>query len=366
MSVRSVHQFVPSLAARDAIGAHTLHVQDLLREMGLASEIFVGDVHDELASRARPYRSFARHRGTGEAWILYQSSIGSPVADYFGGRDEPKLLNYHNITPASLLEGWEPRVAEETSVGRRQLARMAGHVRFSIADSFFNEKELRECGYKATTVVPPLVDVSSFDDELDRQKLEELRRDKTERGGADLLFVGRVLPHKAHHDLIKVLAVYRHLYDPEARLHLVGGVGSPTYQRALEAFVAGLGLGEAVDLAGSVTRHQLASYYRCADAFVCCSNHEGFCLPLLEAMHHRLPIVAYGVAAVPETTGGAGLVLPNKDPLEMAAAVHRAVSDLQLREALAGACRQRLLELDISRSRVRFARAIEEVLGNGK
>ena len=110
-----------------------------------------------------------------------------------------------------------------------------------------------------------------------------------ERGGADLLFVGKVSPHKGQHDLVKALAAYRRLYDPEARLHLVGGAISDEYRTAVERFADELGLLDAVEIAGSVTHEELIAYYAAADAFVCLSNHEGFCVPLLEAMYHRPP-----------------------------------------------------------------------------
>ena len=84
-----------------------------------------------------------------------------------------------------------------------------------------------------------------------------------------------------------------------------------------------LGLSAAVNLAGSVSGAELEAYDDAADVFVMASDHEGFCVPLAEAMGHGVPIVAYGVTAVPETVGGAGLVLDDKSPVPFAAAVGR-------------------------------------------
>jgi glycosyltransferase involved in cell wall biosynthesis len=361
----AIHQLIPSLASRDAIGAHTLQVQSVLREMGFSSEIFAGDVHPELSDRAQPYRKLPRHRG-GRSWLLYQASIGSPVADFFADRPEPKLVNFHNITPARLLEGWEPHVAEEVATGRRQLARMAGKVHFAIAVSGYNRRDLLEAGFGRTEVVPPLVDLEQLDREVDERALGELMERKETEGGPDLLFVGKILPHKAQHDVVKVLAAYRAMYDGRARLHLVGGVASRSYQRAIEQFVQELGLEDAIELTGSVTPARLAAHYRAADAFVCCSDHEGFCFPLLEAMQHRLPVVAYGAAAVPETVGQAGLVMQDKSPMGMAAAVHRVVEDEGLREVLADAGQARLGDFSLERSRARFASVIQEAVGVGR
>jgi glycosyltransferase involved in cell wall biosynthesis len=364
----AIHQFIPTLAPRDAIGAHTLQVRALLRDMGFGSEIFAGEARSEMAREAHPYREFGgqRHRGRPQrgSWLLYQSSIGSPVGDFVVGRPEPKLVNFHNVTPSAYLEAWEPEVAQATALGHQQLVELAPDVVLAIAVSRFNRRELTEAGYRSTAVAPPLIDLGSWRGDADAATVDRLAAARR-AGGADLLFVGRIAPHKAQHDLIKALAAYRQAYDPKARLRLVGGVSSPEYQRALDRFVVHLGLADAVDMAGSVTDDQLAAYYHSADVFVCCSDHEGFCVPLLEAMHHQLPIVAFGAAAVPETVGEAGVVLPAKGPALVAAAVHRVVDDSAVRAALLEAGRARLAELSLERSRARFAAVVEEVVRDG-
>src|SRR5439155_2225485 len=140
---------------------------------------------------------------------------------------------------------------------------------------------------------------------------------------------------------------YRRIYDPTARLHLVGGVAVPRYQTALAGFVEDLGLEGAVTLTGPVSPGVLAAHYRNADVFVCLSEHEGFCVPLLEAMFHGLPIVAFDAAAVPETLGDAGLLLGSKRPAFVAEAVARLVGDDRLRRAWVDAGRVRLELVDL-------------------
>jgi glycosyltransferase involved in cell wall biosynthesis len=363
----AIHQFIPTLAPRDAIGAHTLQVRALLRDMGFGSEIFAGEARSEMAREAHPYRQFGhgRHglRHQGRSWMLYQSSIGSPVGDFVAGRPEPKLVNFHNVTPSAYLEAWDPEVAQATALGHQQLVQLAPDVVLAIAVSRFNARELNEAGFRSTAVAPLLIDLGSWRGDADPATLDRLTAARR-AGGADLLFVGRIAPHKAQHDLIKALAAYRQAYDPKARLHLVGGVSSPAYQRALDRFVADLGLTEAVDMAGSVSDGELAAYYRSADVFVCCSDHEGFCVPLLEAMYHQLPIVAFGAAAVPETVGAAGVVLPAKGPALVAAALHRVLDEAALHASLLEAGRARLDELSLERSRARLAAVVEEAVRN--
>lgn len=358
---RAVHQFVPTLSPRDAIGAHTLLAQTLLREMGLRSDLYADHVHPDLAGRARPFHEYGRARRRRPEVLLYQASIGSRVAEYLLERPETKLVNFHNITPVRALEGWEPGLCDELADGRRQLGQLASVTTHAIAVSRYNQAELVAAGYASTSVAPLLLDVASPGAGAHRPTLAWLRS-SAERGGANLLFVGRIVPNKAQHDLVKALAVYRRLYDPCARLHLVGGATSPTYLHALKRFAAHLGLRDAVGFPGSVTQAELTAYYEGADAFVCLSDHEGFCVPLVEAMRHRLPIVAYASSAVPETLGQAGLALETKDPMTVAAAVARVLGDGELRRCLDRAAAARLDDFALARTGPAFVASVSRAL----
>jgi glycosyltransferase involved in cell wall biosynthesis len=360
--VTAIHQLVPSFSARDAIGSHTLQVQRVLRGLGIASDIYVGDAQRDVRRAVRPYRELPAPRPGERSWLLYQCSTGSPLADWLLTRPEPKLSNYHNITPAPFFEPWEPHVGAELVEARRQLAALSPAVSLGIADSAYNEAELVATGYRATTVVPILLDTATFDHDVDRGALATLQAAKG-AGGSDWLFVGRVSPHKAQHDVIKAFAAHRRVFDPAARLHLVGGPSSHAYWTALQRFVAALGLTDAVDLAGSVPPGELAARYRVADVFVCLSDHEGFCVPLLEAMHHEVPVVAYGAAAVPETVGSAALLLDDKSPLVVAAAVDRVLRDGALRRALVAAGRSRLEDFALDRTSARLADVVTGLVG---
>jgi glycosyltransferase involved in cell wall biosynthesis len=354
-----VDQVIPSLASRDAIGVHTLHVRDGLRAVGIESDVFYGNFTPDVEHEGRRVTELGRVGR--DRWLLYQASIGSPVFDIVSARPEPKLVNYHNITPAALLRDWEPDVAYEAALGRSQLGRLAPQSRFAVADSAFNESELHALGYNSTAVVPLLIDMHSKSDEPDPALAARMAQ-RRRHGGADLVYVGKISPHKAPHDLVKMLEVLRRLYDPAARLHLVGSPLGETYEPALRAFIAEVGLADAVLLPGSVSGAELEAYFRAADVFVTASDHEGFCVPLAEAMGHGVPIVAYGVTAVPETVGGAGLVLRDKSALPFAAAVARVLSDDRLRETLAAAGRRRADDFDLAASTARFVSLVEKAL----
>jgi glycosyltransferase involved in cell wall biosynthesis len=360
--MKVVHQFVPVLEP-GAVGAHTLQVQRLLRELGAESEVFAAELHPEFAGAGRLYADYGGAVRAGkDDVLLYQVATGSAVADFLLERRERLAVNYHNLTPVRFFEGWEPAAVHSVTWGWAQVRKLAARTELGIAVSAYNERELWGAGYATTAVAPVLVDVEAFDREVDEGLLERLGDAKAE-GGADLLFVGRLAPNKAQHDLVKAFALYRRLYDPRARLHLVGGSSSESYRAALVSFAAGLGLADAVRFPGSVSAGELAAHYRAADVFVCVSEHEGFCVPLLEAMHHRLPIVAYGAAAVPETLQDAGVLLAHKDPATVAAATHRVLTDKDLAAALEARAAARLGQFSLERTRRRFAEVIGPLLG---
>ena len=357
----AVHQFLPTFAPRDAIGTHALHAQRILRSMGLESEIYAEGIARPARRQARPYRSFGRRATPPDTWLLYQLSTGSAVAEFLQARPEPKLVNYHNVTTASLFAPWEPHVGVECAEGRRQLSELAPEVELGIAVSAYNEAELKAAGYRRTAVAPVLVDLDAGHVRPDDEVLGRLERAKR-GGGSDWLFVGRVAPHKCQHDVVRAFAVHRRLYDPQARLHLVGGPGSHAYVNTLERYVAALGLGGAVHLTGSVTQEALLAHYRAADVFVCLSEHEGFCVPIVEAMRLGVPVVAFAAAAVPETVAGAGVLLEAKDPLTVATAVHRVVEDGKLTAALVDAGRLRAADFTLDRATRRFVEVVRGFL----
>lgn len=348
----AVHQFVPTFEP-SAVGTHILEVRRVCRDQGWESEIFAEHVRPVFEREARSYRDYGRGVRAGrDDVLLYHVAIGSTVADFVAARPEVLVLDHHNITPVEHFAGWEPDVVHGLAWGRRQLAQLARRTTLGIADSAFNEAELVELGYGRTAVAPIILDTTAFGRDADADALGRLATDDTV-----LLFVSRVAPNKRQHDLVKALAAYRRAYDPHARLRIVGPPASARYVEALRRFVADLGLAGSVDITGAVSDGELAAHYRTADVYLCLSEHEGFGLTVLEALHHRLPVVAYASAAVPETLGDGGLCLPVKDAATVAAAVHRVVSDAPLRAALvdAGTRRLRLYDAEVARGAMRDA-----------
>lgn len=355
-----IDQVIPAIVEHDAVSNHTFEAQRLLRSLGFDSEVFARIIGPGTEGRVKPIDQLPRLTG-GRQWILYQHSIGSPAAEVVAAHPGRKLLDYHNVTPAPLVERWIPPLGLEARLGRTQLAELSRRVDLAFADSAFNASELTAAGYRRVRVVPVLIESGNLQSEPDRQVLDRLLESKR-HGGSDWLFVGQIAPHKAQHDLVKAFACYRRNFDPAARLHIVGREMGNAYRDALRRFVDGIGLSAAVSLPGSVPVGVLAAYYAAADVFVCCSDHEGFCAPIIESMHRGLPVVAYSVAAVTETVGDGGVLLPSKDPALVASAVHEILSRPELRSELVAAGARQAARYSLEGSRQAFRQVIAEAL----
>ena len=355
-----VHQFTAVLAGRDAVGHHTLALDDLLRDMGCETAVYAAHVRPDGGDRGRDFRL---HPGDpAPDLIIYQASTGTPVADYVLSRPEPLVVDYHNITPASFFEPWEPAVAAELDHGRRQLARLARRARLAVADSDFNAAELRELGAE------PVVTTGIFFPDHS-SSVDGVRRGSGSSSVVRVLFVGRLAPNKCQHDVVAAVAVLRELLAVQGRgveLVLAGGSSSAGFESAVRGLVGSLGLGDVVVFAGSVGDEELAGLYSSADVFVCLSEHEGFCVPLVEAMAAGVPVVAFGAAAVPETVGGAGVVLGEKSPAVVAEAVLRVVSDDGLRRELVEAGLVRVGELGPEVAGARMREVLAPVLAEAR
>jgi glycosyltransferase involved in cell wall biosynthesis len=358
----AVHQFLPALNPHDATGAHTLKLREVLREAGWRSDIFAEAVHDDMAAEAYKHWMYPERAADGDV-AVYQFTTSSAIAPYLAEQRLPVILDFHNFTSPELFAGWEPGNVTRAAQAAEDLALLAPESVLGMARSAYSERALRRAGCRRTAITPVLADYARVTTSPDPRVVAELRSRRAAEGGADILFVGRVVPSKAQDELVKALWTYRRLYDPAARLHLVGGTSSYAYSKSLYDFAEDLGLAGAVRLAGEVSDAALAAYFEQADVFLSLSVHEGFGVPLVEAMTSGLPIVARGAGAVAETVGDAALLLESGDPAYVAAALHRVCTDDVLRRTLADNGRRRAAELQGERVGQRFVEAIAGVVG---
>jgi len=285
----------------------------MLRAMGHDSDLFALTIDDDLRGDVRPFSDPAATRGD---VTIFHFALPSPMTARFAALDGVKILQYHNITPAAFFAPYDPQLFRLAALGRRELATLAGHVDLAVGDSDFNRRELAALGFTRTGVLPIAVNTERITAAPPRPALERILRD----GLINVLFVGRIVPNKKIEDHIRLAEIYKRYVDSYYRFIFVGRYdGVPRYYDQVRALIAEYDmLPDRFWFTGPVPDEDLAAFYRWADAYVSLSEHEGFCVPLVEAMAADVPVVAYAAGAVPETLGGAGLLFEPKD-LELAA-----------------------------------------------
>ena len=344
-----VHQLIPTFVPGDATGLSALHVQLLLRRLGLTGGLYAADFAPALSSLVKPARALAPAPGD---LVLYHHGIASPLSGTLIHLPCRRGLVFHNITPARFYEG--TRLRESLVSGRAQLAAMAPHVDLALGVSDFNARELREAGYRNVHTVPLFIEPERFAAaHADPAMLKALRW-----RGPTVLSVSRVMPHKRFEDLLSLHAELLRL-EPEARLLLAGGYDAGSaYFKALSRQAKAL---PNVRFLGRLSHGELVAAYRSAHAFVSMSEHEGFGVPLLEAMASGLPVLAFAAAAVPETLGGRGIAFTEKRFAALAELVREVVRDEPLREQILQGQQERLGELSAGAAQAKLAAALETV-----
>jgi len=328
VSARQVHQLLAALSYGDAIGNEALAIREHLRRAGFESEIFAENVHPKMVGLYRPLWRY-REVSSPETICLYHFSIGSAAGRLIYHSPDRLVSIYHNITPARFFLGFHPHLAGLCYHGRRELRAFAPRTELGLGDSEFNRRELEQAGYARSAVLPIVHDFARY-----AGRPAPVVRRLYGDGRRNILFVGRVIPNKKVDDLLRVFAVYKRHFDPRSRLLVVGDYrGHERYLQRLRELVRRLRLQDVV-LTGHVEDDELRAYYSVADAFLCLSEHEGYCVPLVEAMHFGVPVLAFDAGAVRETLRGGGVLLTSKRPEEVAGLLHEVVTDARLRAAV--------------------------------
>lgn len=323
-----VHQYHDSAQPHDAVTNQMRFLKRALREIGITGEIFARHVKPAGWSEVRAF-------STNSMWdcdlLLVHHSQGSPLLGDVMKIEVPKALVYHNITPGHFFRH-DPYIEGLCHTGRHQLLRLRGEVVAAFVDSRFNGWELEELGYRRPEILP----------------LFELRGEtipaREERPPRRLLFVGKITPHKNQALLVKTLFYLKGIWGNRAHLCLVGGE-DPVYGRYVRQLVKVLDLEENVTFAGRLDDDGLAREYAAADAFVSTSLHEGFGIPLVEAMRFGAPVFALPCGAVPETLGDSGVQLLSQKPHRIAETLAEILKEPRAIEAIAESQRLRLADI---------------------
>jgi glycosyltransferase involved in cell wall biosynthesis len=354
-SPRHVNQVLATLGYGDAIGHEVLGIQRVLRAAGYVSDIFVETVDPRLESMTRDYRDL-RDVSHADHLLIHHFSIGSRASRTAFALPDRMALIYHNITPAEYFVGLHEGLVHQCYLGRRELRAYATRCDLALGDSAYNTDELDRLGFPRTGVLPVVPDFSHLDRVPNPMLAREFDDDWT-----NILFVGRVVPNKKIEDVVRFFHAYQRDFNPRSRLLLVGSQGGlDRYTTALHHLAATLRVSQ-VHFVGQVSDEELVAFYDVADLFLCASEHEGFCVPVMEAFYKEVPVLAYAAAAVPATMDGAGVLYGGKDPLHVAALMDAVVSNEALQDQIVGgqlAAVDRLRAKDFASALLGFVRDV--------
>jgi L-malate glycosyltransferase len=351
-----VNQWVPAAHKGDAIGDSARRVRELLRQLGHSSELYALSIDEELAGDVQPFDDPEARRGD---LTIFHYALPSPMTAAFGSLESGRILQYHNVTPASFFAPYDAGLFRLAALGRTELATLADRADLALGDSEYNRRELESLGFARTGVFPIAVDTARVTRHVDRPALEEILDD----GLVNFLFVGRIAPNKMIEDHIRLAEHYKRYVDAYYRFIFVGRFDVvPRYYAMIRALMAEYRLlNDRFIFTGPVPDEELAVYYRHAAVYTSLSEHEGFCVPLVEAMAADVPVLAYAAAAVPDTLGGAGVQFAPKD-LEFAAELlgELAFND-DLRASVIAGQRTRLADFGDSRISRELTSVIRQV-----
>lgn len=348
----TINQWIPAAHRGDAVGDNARMLRDLFRGWGYASDIYAMTIDDDMADEALTWGDSASTAGD---VTIYHYGVPSPMSERFGRLPGTRVLQYHNVTPAYFFAPFDAGLARMCQTGRDQLATLADRTDLALGVSEFNRSELEALGFERSGVLPIFVDTGRLRRAPAVPTLDKLLSEPF----VNILFVGRIAPNKKIEDHIRLAEHYKRYVDFAYRFIFVGKVDAvPRYYDAIRGLVSEYRMmSDRFWFTGPVPEAELAAYYRHAHAYVSLSEHEGFCVPLVEAMSMDVPVLAYGAGAVPETLGGAGLCFTPKDLEQAAELLGALVYDEELRARVIAGQRKRLSAF----SRARFedqARAV--------
>ena len=335
-----VDQLVPAFHRGDAIGDEAFELKAFLRGQGYESEIYCLTRDRGLESQARLFPEFPPPSPS-DITILH-FALPSPLTQALAALPSKKAMIYHNITPPGFFMGLNPEMARISRIGRRELRSLQPSVDLSLADSEYNRLELEALGFRNTHVFPLFVDFAKYARPASRFVQGLFRDDRV-----NILFVGRVAPNKRIENLVRTLFYFKKYISPLVRLIVVGKTTTfPPYFEAVSRIADEFYLKpEEITFLGHVPDEEMFAVYRASDVFLSLSEHEGFCLPLVESMIFDLPVVALASTAVPYTLGESGVLVREFRPDRVAELVDIVARDAALRETLIAAGRRELAKL---------------------
>lgn len=356
----------PHVTSGDAVCNDVFGMYRVLHSRGFNTRIYASDWSVTAKDLdIQPISSIGSFIKSPEDIVIYHHSMGWEsgwaVCAKLPGR---KVIKYHNVTPPEFFSGWSDEYQGVCQAGRAQTMEIANaDCDLYLSASAYNMAELIAAGAAEPTnqVVSPFHQTDRLEETEPEFEIIDQYRD----GKDSLLMVGSLFPNKGHSALLEAFAAYYHNYNSDSRLFIVGKEGTSLqgYSKHVRETAEQLGVAEAVVFTGHVGEASLKSYYLMSDLFITTSQHEGFCVPLIESMSMGIPVLALGSSAIPETMGNCGLVWDEYDPLIFAESIATVVSDESVKSSMGHLGRRRYTEsFTNDRIEQRFMSALESVL----
>ena len=350
-----IDQLLAGFGDGDAISHEALALQTVFQKMGYQSEIYADlpYVSTTLQQKCHGYHSY---NGSPNDVLIYHVAIASPVSQTFRSSPAKKVIIYHNITPADYYRPYDEEITARLQKARQELLELKNIPMSVWADSRFNADELQALGFKDVQKLSLLFNPKVLDQPLSERIARKFRPHLS-----TILFVGRIAPNKKLDNLLAMYYMYRQL-DPFSRLIIVGSSRScPRYFSMLQLYAADLDLVN-VCFEEFAAPDELPTYYRCADLFLTASEHEGFCLPLLEASYLGCPVIANHAGAMPETLGNSGVIYRDCDARALAGLAYEVIHNKELRQNILASQAAKLRELQERRFDLELQKLLKGVL----
>lgn len=332
-----IDQCLPTLSNIDAIGNEALTIRSLVKSWGHDSNIYAEIHNKQTKSQVYPIRKLRDCD-----LLIYHHSIGSKTIKHITKVNGKKILIYHNITPDEYFWGTNIEIANLAKLGRQQLLDYRDCFDLALADSEYNRQELETMGYNNTHVLPLLLDFKKYEIQPDKKVVAKYDDDLV-----NILFVGKIAPHKNQDKIIRSFNLYNKAINPKSRLFLVGNsAGFDKYLSKLLSLKKRLAQDNIV-ITEDVNQAELIAYYKLADIFLCMSEHEGFCVPLVESMFFNVPIVAFNSTAIPATLNDSAIIFDTNDYLEVAELLNYVLSNKKIKDGVIAKQSKRLNDFKI-------------------
>ncbi|MCR5316878.1 MAG: glycosyltransferase family 4 protein [Treponema sp.] len=318
-------QVLPYLAFGDAVGNDAIALKKIISEKKYETQIYAHGIDNRLPACTALLDKKIPKLDQNDI-LIYHEAIASDLVHKIQMLNCRKVMIYHNITPPSFFIKYDQSIFIGCQEGYTQLKNLTNTFDMILSDSAYNRQNLVDMGFTAPNhVLPILIPFDDYKKKPSEKIIEKYGAD----GYTNILFVGRVVPNKCQHDIIAAFNEYQKHFNPKSRLFIVGSF-MERYSDQLKEYTKRLGTNNVI-FTGHTKFDEILAYYHIADLFLCQSEHEGFCVPLVEAMHFDVPIVAYDSSAIGETLGGSGFLLKEKNSLLTAGVMNRILTDDTLR-----------------------------------